>query len=93
MIAGLEVNDAAGRPVVDVTNRLPRTLGSVWTGTSDGSLGHAGFAQGEPWFAMLGQEVGNVSPEISFSGTTMSWTFQSALTAYRESCLILYGVY
>jgi len=70
--AGLQVNDAAGRSVIDVTDRLSRTLGTVWTGTSDGSLGHAGFAQGEPWFTMLGQEPGYVSPDVTFSGTTMS---------------------
>ncbi|RRU23567.1 hypothetical protein [Stenotrophomonas sp. 278] len=92
MIAGLEVNDAAGQPVISVTDRLPRTLGTVWTGTTSGSVGHAGLEQGEPWFTILGQEIGYVSPEVSFSGTTMTWTFESAVTAFRDNCLILYGV-
>ena len=93
MIQGLQVFDASSRLVVNVTDRIPRTLGTIWTGTVSGSTSHSGLAQGDPWFTMLGQEPGFVSPEVTFSGNTMSWTFTSTVTDYRDSCLILFGVY
>lgn len=93
MGAGLQVFDASGEIVSDDSTQIGRVLGYVDTGTSDGSLTNATLAEGKPWYQIMGLDVGYycLLAEVSFSGTTMSWTFNGS--TYKNSCRIIYGVY
>ena len=96
MPAGFQAWDASGNTVVDLSTRLGRILGVHTTGSSNGSITNAGLAQGTP-FALVSQPNSTVanggtfypSPTVSFSGTTMSWTFPGT----GAPSTIVYGVY
>jgi hypothetical protein len=98
MPAGLQVWDAAGNLVVDITTRLSRFLGSVNSGTSGGSISVPDLAQGTPFYFVIisggAVPVGSFGPEVTFSGTnntTMSWSFASGRTPLAAT--IYYGVF
>lgn len=96
MPAGLQTWDASGNPLIDLTSRLGRIVGTHTTGSSNGSITNAGLALGTP-FALISQPGSVVSnggtfypsPTVSFSGTTMSWTF----TGSGAPTTIVYGIY
>lgn len=95
MPAGLQVWDAAGNLVVDITTRLSRFLGSVNSGTSAGSISVPDLVQGTPFYFVIisggAVPVGSFGPEVTFSGTTMSWTFAPGRTPLAAT--IFYGVF
>lgn len=87
MPEGLQVWDATGNLVQDIPNRLTRLLGVVATTTAAGSLTDARFATGTPFYQKQGVDFNSTGKEVTFSGTTMSWT------AGNHSGNIRYGVY
>ena len=95
MPAGLEVFDAAGRPVVRLTDRLGAIVGVFNTGTSAGSVSLPGLARGTPFYVMqTGWHTagGAVTlPKISISGTTVSWSIPDPGSA--QSVTVYVGVY
>jgi len=94
MPAGLECFDSLGRSVISVTTRITRILGNVTTGIANGSISNPGFSQGTAYYLVLGQDVGLLSPTISISGNTLSWSWESTIpNEYRDSAEIQYGVY
>lgn len=94
MPQGLQINDEAGNLIVDITTRLNRVIGRVDVNKVNGSVSNAGFAEGIPYFVMLGQDIGLVSPNVTFSGNTMTWTYDVvAPDEYKDNTIILYGVY
>ncbi len=86
MPQGLQVWDASGNLVLDVTTRLPRILGSVQTGTSAGSVTHTGLSSGTPFYFATTMANFQNSPVGSFSGNVFSWTAGSDVQ-------LVYGVY
>ncbi len=96
MPAGLQVWNAAGQLIFDISTRASRVLGLVnITGGVDGSVANPDFAQGDPYWQCV-QTVGlstlyfGVTPAFSFSGTTLSWSFDGLPD---NDCLLIYGVY
>lgn len=96
MAYGLRIWDAVGNLTFDMNMNLGRVLGVATVNTQTGSLTHPGFAQGTP-FALSGSQSGTTSgnpwawtPKVTFSGTTMSWDFESLPVSTTK---IIYGVY
>lgn len=92
MAYGLRTYDAAGNIMVDTSTRLTRVLGST-TVSSTGSVTVPEFAtDGSPWYAVfVDQSTPYAEPEITFSGTTLSWNYGSA--SPRATVFIIYGTY
>lgn len=90
-MVGLEVWNSAGQKTLDTNDRLMRILGNV-SSTGSGSLNHAGLQTGTPFYFLLIDESNAFafkgSDDVSFSGSTMSWTFDADV-----SVTIIYGVY
>lgn len=92
---GLRTKTAGGLSQVQFTTRLPRRIGELVTGLSDGSVFVPEFAGRVPVYqlsAEAGSTIGfTMVPVISISGTTLSWTF-GIPAAYRVSARVTYGV-
>ena len=96
MPVGLQIWDAAGNIVLDTNYRTARRLGSVVTGTSNGSLSIPDLVQGQPFFIsepLLNNVAYYVLPNVTISGTTLSWSFPSQYPSSRNSMSITYGVF
>jgi hypothetical protein len=87
MPAGLQVWNAAGELIVDITTRLPRLLGIYFVPAGPGgSITHPGILTGEPQCFCSMQDPGTATfpgdnlapPPISFSGDTMTYGFCNA---------------
>lgn len=92
---GVRTKAAGGLSQVEFTTRLPRLIGEVNTGLSDGAITVPEFAGRVPIYqlsAVAGSTIGfTTAPVISISGTTLSWTFGVA-SAYRVNARVTYGV-
>lgn len=98
MAEGIMIWDAAGNLQVAPDVRLTRILGTVNSGVVAGSVTVANFVQGTPFFHFVprtGYSVKNrLFPDVSISGTTLSWTFPAAdANSEPWPTDILYGVY
>src|SRR3546814_6921867 len=86
-----------GVVIVDQNTRLSRVLGIVTIPTSPntGSVTHADFAQGLPWWVTTNGGVAgtyfNITPAMSFSGTTLSWDWGTL--PFKTATTLIYGVY
>ena len=91
MPQGLQVFDAAGNVIVDTSTRLGRVLGSATIGPSgSGSITNASFALGTPWCMIYNSSsFPTYEPVISFSGTSLLWSFAYTSSSYT----IVYGIY
>lgn len=89
MPQGLQVWDAAGSLIVDTSVKLARLLGVqvVGVGNPSGNLVDANFAQGTPWYFIIGQLDPYNRPDVSIAGTTLTWTSRGSFTGS-----IMYGV-
>lgn len=97
MSVGLRTWDAAGNPIIDVTDRLMRFLGYTIQGVGSGSLTNDGLLTGNPFYVAemysndgYGYYPGdNMYPiSVSFSGNQMFWT----INAGQPTQIIQYGV-
>lgn len=92
---GLRTKTAGGLSQIQFTTRLPRRIGELVTGLSDGSVTVPEFAGRAPVYqlsAVAGTSIGfTMVPIISIVGTTLSWTFDMP-AAYRASARVTYGV-
>lgn len=101
MTAGLRVRDPnTGVIIVEITDRLTRILGQVYTGTTAGSIQVPQFALGSG-FAVI-QEPPPPNPNIAniyrfprafVSGTTLSWDFPGNGVHPAVGAVIQYGVF
>lgn len=92
MPQGLQVFDASGNVLVDTSTRLGRILGVTTITTTTGSVVDSDFANGTPFWYAIPLSIADVEfgPDLSFSGTTLSWDFQGrTVTSHR----LVYGVY
>lgn len=96
MPAGFQVWDANGRPVIEVTDRLPRVLGMITTTTVDGSHPDPRLATGEPWVVAVDSNntfsQNGYTPRVTATSTAVVWTFETGSDT-RRLVTVLYGVY
>jgi len=80
MPAGFEAFGPQGQLEVSVTSRMTRLLGRV-TSAQSGSSQEPALAQGQPFYFPVLDQNGLMYPrefgQVTFSGTTMSWGFNS----------------
>ena len=98
MTAGLQCFNAQGQLIVDVTDSLPRFIGSVVTGTTAGSIAIPAFAGGRG-FAYSLDTTGDAYPGspdnrpiYQVSTTGLSWSFGTG-PPNLKSFTLLYGVF
>lgn len=95
MAQGLQVWDASGNLIVDVSSRLTRLIAVIDPGLVDGSQS---FPSVDNTIAAMLSDYSDVQsdsggagclPEVSVSGTTVSWTFNGADSFLRMYSRIL----
>lgn len=93
MAAGLQVWDANGLLILDATHRCGRVLGvRAITGGFNDSFTDDRLSPGTPFYAFQRDKSfhlkygfgGIMSPSFSFSGNTLSWTYQQKIHDYDE---------
>lgn len=99
MTAGLIIWDANGNKVLDTSDRLTRVVGYRDVQAS-GTLTDGGLGMGTPFFVcnFMGDVAGVPNPmgmplwppKISFSGTTMTWAFE---TENVRKWRLIYGIF
>lgn len=95
MSFGLGIWNGAGKTLLDTTSRITIVLGvaNIPAAIASGTISHAKFANGTPWFAVTANgivDLATVSPAVSVSGTTLSWSWGSVPP---QDCLLIYGIY
>ena len=93
MAAGLQVWDASGHLVLDVTDPISRLSGtaSIPAG-STGSVTVPNASQGSIWYAVLVNGGSTYCPVVSVSGSTISWSPATIFTPAVDA-ILLYGTY
>lgn len=94
MPAGLQVWDEQGYPVVSVTDRLSRVLGTFSTGTSSGTVNIT--VPGIIWFLVhvpTSAGAGSILPQVQISGRSITWSFATVSGLAPSGVSITYGVY
>ena len=79
--------------MVDYNSPMFRLGGSVYTGTSNGSITSNIFAQGtvSMWIGVPDTfDPSRIFPDVTISGNTLSWTFTG--TGTKVGCTIYFGV-
>ncbi len=93
MAAGLQLWDSSGNLLLDTSTRTGFVLGRVdiISTNQNGSVTESAFGDGTPfYFVLMSGNQGQTCPDISFSGTTMTW---SKATSSNFSGSIFYGVW
>ena len=85
MPQGLQIWDESGNLVVDVSDRLMRSLSTINTGNSDGSVSVTGGTQGTAVGVALTEPMSGTTPTVTSSGNTISWTFNGAAAGERRA--------
>jgi len=98
MAQGFRVrNPNTGAIMLDITDRITRTMGTFETGVVDGSFQITDGVGGQAWLSVLSDLAvtsGTATPEVTLSGNTISWSFrQFPWTQGRRSVLVIYGTY
>lgn len=94
MDLGMQVFDASGNIVIDVTTRLSRVIGTqAIAAGSTGSLAVPNTTQGLIWFAIYGNGGNRYSPVMSVSGGTISWSPKSGFPGGPVDVIMIYGLY
>lgn len=103
-LVGMRVRDrTTGLVTVDISDRLTRIIGVVYSGSSPGSIQVPGFVNGDGWVVTLEEPEPSSSQSAMFrfprgvvSGTTLSWDFPApggGSTSTIVPCYLMYGVY
>lgn len=90
---GIQVFNPDGSLQFDVANRLYRRLTFVNTGTNDGAIAVSAATQGTVVAAEVTEASAGVTPRVTSSGTTVSWSFGGAPTSDRRAVTLAVGVY
>jgi hypothetical protein len=98
MAFGLEVYNTSGVKMLSVTEALTKYVGVITLGqnANSGSQVFADLAGGRPFAEVLRTSTDPglwATPVISFSGTTVYWTFPGSGTSGRAACKIVVGTY
>ncbi len=96
MPQGLRIFDENGDVVIDTSARLGRILGTTTISGSDGDVTNSGFGDGDPFWMVMRKISGGGSvkpPRMTFSGTTLSWTYDGVSSGLRQHVILIYGVF
>ena len=95
MPQGLQVWDQFGTLILDTNMRLGRILGTATIGTTNGSVSDSNLSTGSPFWIVINESAFGMGeqPEITFAGTTLSWTWTVSGSGSNPTCTLLYGVY
>jgi hypothetical protein len=97
MAEGLQVFDASGNKILDVSDSLTKYLYVATVGPGNGSVTVSGLAGFRPWFTayrLSSSTVAYLAPIFSISGTTVSWTYASGSPSPNQAPMRLFvGVY
>jgi len=82
MPTGLQVFDATGRIMLDTTTRLGRIYSTFSSGVADGAVSVSALADGGEPFVFVEDNSADLTiatpyayPNVTVSGTTVSWSF------------------
>lgn len=92
-----ELYNSDGTLQLNLASRLTKYLGSVQTSAqASGSISNGYLGSGTPWHSVSMESdnysTGGIPPNVSFSGTTMSWVPDAQASA-NSPCTIIYGIY
>ena len=91
---GMQVFDAAGNIMIDVTTRLSRVIGTAGIPAgSTSSLTVPNAQQGTIWYAIYGNGGNRYSPIITVSGNVISWSPRGGFPGGAVDVTMLYGLY
>lgn len=99
MTYGFETRAQNGTVVLSISDRVSRVLGRVNTTKADGFIEHADFAQGEPFWALLGpvSTASQYQPTITVSTVNglkrISWAWAVPGSNANNNADVIYGVY
>lgn len=97
MAQGLQVFDANGNIILDVTDRITKYLGSIRIAGTDGSVTVDGLGDGELWYYIKDYSItiGLLTPPtITKNGDILSWAYNYPDTRYKPMYItIVYGIY
>lgn len=101
MAAGMQVFDASGNLIVDVTSRLARIVGSVSVDPSSSTRSVAVPAGGTPFYSFQPLTVWGFTnmdisrPNFSISGTTISWSWSAGAGSNNTQIkgTLFFGIY
>ena len=96
MTAGFQAWDAAGNLVVDLTDRLPRRVGTISVAAGgSGSIAVPGTQAIWYYVSSSGSLRASLyAPIMGLSGRTLSWSVNTVFdSASRVPVAIVYGVY
>jgi len=94
MPAGMQVFDAAGNLLIDITTRLSRVIGTqAIAAGSSGSLVVPNAGQGAIWWAICPSSASRYVPLVSLSGSTISWSPNGSYPGSAVDALLIYGLY
>lgn len=95
MSQGLQVWDANGVTMLDLSTRTGLVIGTINASLSNGSFTDARLSAGTPfWIATAAEFAGLRTdiPIVTISGTSISWTFRYTDQDARVPVQIIYGV-
>ncbi len=91
---GMQVFDAAGNIMIDVTTRLSRVIGTVAIpAASTSSLAVPNTSQGTIWYAIYGNNGNRYSPVITVAGGVISWSPRGGFPGGAVDVTMVYGLY
>jgi hypothetical protein len=97
MAEGLQVFDAAGNKILDISDSLTKYLYVATVGPGNGSVTVSGLTGFRPWFTAYRLSSGTIdylAPIFSISGTTVSWTYASGSPTGNQAPMRLFvGIY
>lgn len=96
MAEGLEIFDANGQQVFGPGSSNVTILGVATANKSNGSIVNSNLSRGAPVvISALPLGAGDIvyyMPIVTFSGNTMSWTYEVSGASYNSEFRIIYGV-
>nr|DAE53983.1 MAG TPA: hypothetical protein [Bacteriophage sp.] len=104
MTQGLQVYDANGNIILDVTDRITKYLGAILINQTDGSITDARVNEGDLWYLYLyarshqsGMTNGtyyNYGPTLTKGDGVINYAYPSSASSNEKMTVyVLYGVY
>jgi hypothetical protein len=99
MALGLQIYNASNERILSITDSLTKFVGVISFGenSNNGSQVFAALAGGRPFATVFRTSTSAatwITPLVTFSGTTVSWTFPTYFNASnRAACQIVVGTY
>ncbi|KQE85723.1 hypothetical protein [Acinetobacter lactucae] len=102
MPQGLQTWDANENITLDLTDRLTKVLGTINTGTTNGSQNVGTFSNADFWFTCIPiantNNVKAIGPSVKYANGLLSWDWSDTNNDPNNASiiypgLIIYGVY